>query len=549
MTRDPQPDVLIVGAGPTGLALAAQLHASGATVRLVDRQPERARESRALAIQPRTLEVLQPLGLAQQLIERGNDAVKLRIHAGERIIPVPLFDAGFRDTAYPFLLFLSQAETETVIGEHLAARGVHVERGAELVAFATNDERVTCTVRHQDGFEEHVHARYLVGCDGPRSTVRHGAQIPFTGRAYPQTFLLADLEVDGELERDTVHAYIAAAGMLFFFPLGRPASWRMLGMQPNSTATAREQQPPELSLEDAQALADSFTGGPLRLRDPVWVSEFKVHLRQATRYRAGRVFLAGDAAHVHSPAGAQGMNTGIQDACNLGWKLALAARGRADEQLLDSYHEERWPVGRDVLRFTNRPFSIATSQRTSVRLLRAHIAPRLVPLVQHLRPLRTYGLRAMSQLDIRYRHSPTVEEGRPTLRAGPQAGDRLPDGSIVRDGQRCWLHEALAGPRFHILLCGLLDAWDADRLAALREHFADLIDTHHLSRQPDPGALLDRDGNVLRRLGITHTGQYLIRPDHHIAYRSAGTDTTELAGYLARWHHGTGRADGRSFRA
>ena len=534
MTADPQPAVLIVGAGPTGLALAAQLHASDATVRLVDRQPDRARESRALAVQPRTLEVLQPLGLAQQLIERGNDAVKLQIRAGERIIPISLFDAGFRDTAYPFLLFLSQAETETVIGEHLAARGVHVERGTELVAFATNDERVTCTVRHQDGIEEHVHARYLVGCDGARSTVRNGAQIPFTGRAYPQTFLLADLEVDGELERDTVHAYIAAAGMLFLFPLGRPASWRMLGMQPRTTANERDQHPPEPSLEDAQALADSFSGGRLRLRDPVWLSEFRVHLRQATHYRAGRVFLAGDAAHVHSPAGAQGMNTGIQDACNLGWKLALAIHGRADEQLLDSYHAERWPVGRNVLRFSNRPFSIATSQRTSVRLLRAHVAPRLLPLVRHLRPLRTYGLRAMSELDIRYRHSPIVQEGRPALLRGPKAGDRLPDAHVIRDGQRCWLHEALADPSFHLLLCGPLDAWDPGPLGFLHERYAGLINTEHVSRQPDPGVLLDPDGHVLRRLAIKHTGQYLIRPDHHIAYRCAGTDTTALERYLAR---------------
>jgi 2-polyprenyl-6-methoxyphenol hydroxylase-like FAD-dependent oxidoreductase len=359
--RDGQPDVLIVGAGPTGLTLAAQLHPMGATIRLVDRQLDRVQESRALAIQPRTLELLRPLAIARALVERGNDAVELRIHAGARVVSIRLFDSGIEDTAYPFLLFLSQAETEEVINEHLTSRGVPIERGVELVGFAAGDQDVRCTLRDQNGRIEEVHARYLVGCDGAHSTVRHGTRIAFAGRAYPQTFVLADLETDGDLERDAVHAFAGAPGMLFFFPLGRPATWRMIGMRPNSAASRGKRQPTKPSLEELRAIADSFTGGALRLRDPVWLGEFSVNLRQAARYRAGRVSLAGDAAHAHSPAGAQGMNTGIQDACNLGWKLALVARGVADERLLDSYQAERWLVGRSVLRLTNRPFSIATS--------------------------------------------------------------------------------------------------------------------------------------------------------------------------------------------
>jgi 2-polyprenyl-6-methoxyphenol hydroxylase-like FAD-dependent oxidoreductase len=186
-------DVLVVGAGPTGLTLAAQLRAFGATTRIVDRQLDRVHESRALAMQPRTLEVLRGLGVAQELVGRGNDAVWVQLHASRRVVRVRLFGLGLADTAYPYLLFVSQAETEAVLNDHLAASGVSVERGVELVALDTGEDAVICTLRHRDGPTEQVHTRYLVGCDGAGSTVRRSAGIPFTGGAYPQTFTLADL--------------------------------------------------------------------------------------------------------------------------------------------------------------------------------------------------------------------------------------------------------------------------------------------------------------------------------------------------------------------
>jgi 2-polyprenyl-6-methoxyphenol hydroxylase-like FAD-dependent oxidoreductase len=347
-------DALIVGGGPTGLSLAALLRAVGASVRIVDRQRDRVHESRALAVQPRTLEVLRAVGLSQPLVDRGLRAVSLQMHLGSRVLPIPLFDVGLEDTAYPFLLFISQAETEAILNQHLAAGGVHVERPVELVAFEQDPEVVTCTLRHADGRTEQAHARYLVGCDGSRSTVRALAGIAFAGGAYPQRFALGDLEVDGELEHGTAHVFMGERGMLFFFPLGTPATWRMLGMLPSAGHA-------EVTLDDLQAMADDFSGGGLRLRDPVWVTDFRIRHQHAAHYRAGRVFVAGDAAHVHSPAGAQGMNTGIQDAWNLGWKLWLVASGVAGDALLDSYEAERWPVGRFVLRFTDRAFRVSTA--------------------------------------------------------------------------------------------------------------------------------------------------------------------------------------------
>jgi 2-polyprenyl-6-methoxyphenol hydroxylase-like FAD-dependent oxidoreductase len=530
-----RPGVLVVGAGPTGLALAAQLDALGATVRIVDRQLDRVHESRALVVLPRTLEVLRGLGVSEKLVERGNDAVQLRMHFGNKLVRTPLFDIGLEDTAYPFLLFISQAETEAVLNEHLAASGVQVERGVELVALAAEERRVVCTLRHQDGTTEQVRVGYLAGCDGARSSVRRLAGIPFEGGSYPQTFALADLEVDG-LERDAAHAFIGAPGMLLFFPLGRPASWRMGGMLPTGSgrATGRE-EPPEPSLAELQAIADAFTGGTLRLRDTVWHTYFRLHHRQAVRYRAGRVFLAGDAAHVHSPAGAQGMNTGIQDAWNLGWKLALVDQGVADEALLDSYQPERWPIGRLVLRFTDRATALATADTPVVRVIRTQMAPRFLAIVLRLPRLRAFGFRTVSQLRINYRGSPAVDEGEPGLRRGPRAGDRLPDAHIIEDGRERRLHDAVATPIYQLLLCGPAASWDDDQLAHLSERYAGLVAVHRIAREATAGVLLDDRGEAFARLGVEHAAHYLVRPDGHIAYRSGATGLDGLERYLARW--------------
>jgi len=529
--------VLVVGAGPTGLALAAQLRAFRAGFRTIDRQPDQVHESRALAIQPRTLEVLTGLGIADTLVEHGNPAVRLQMHTGTRTAQLPLFVIGMDDTAYPFLLFLSQAETENILATHLARHGVTIERGIELTGLHQHPDHVTCTLRHAGGHTETLDAEYVVGCDGARSAVRHHADIDFTGGAYPQTFVLADLAADG-LEPGAAHVYLSAAGMLFFFPLGRPAPWRLLAMRPRPDTPPPAGDEPAPSPAELRTLTDTYTNGDVWLHDPVWATYFRIHHRHATTYRADRVFLAGDAAHIHSPAGAQGMNTGIQDAWNLGWKLALTTGGAANPALLDTYQAERQPVGRNVLRFTDRAFGIATSTNPVIRVARTHIAPRLIRLAGRSRRARTAGLRTVAQLAINYRHSPAVEEGHPRLRRGPRAGERLPDAAIHVNGEPYTLHRALGAPRHHLLLTGSSDAWPTQTAALLGTPATGLVTVHRLTRESTQGALADTHGDAHARLGLDRdegTAHCLVRPDGYIAYRAQGNDLTGLYAHLDCW--------------
>jgi 2-polyprenyl-6-methoxyphenol hydroxylase-like FAD-dependent oxidoreductase len=536
-------DVLIVGAGPTGLTLAAQLHTFGLRTRLIDRLLDRTRESRALVVQARSLEILESLGLADTLVARGRTTARLQIHVdGHVAAEVRLGDIEAVDTQFPFLLFVSQAETEKVLDEYLTSVGITVEWGVELLNFQTDESGVTSAVRHGNGREEHVRVRYLVGCDGAHSTVRRGVGIPFRGDAYPQHFVLGDVEIDGPLERDSIHSFATGQGFAIFFPLGRPRSWRMIGMETNVPSVAdAEEGTSDLSLEELQLVADRSTCGQLRLYDPAWLTRFRLHHRLTAHYRAGRVFLAGDAAHIHSPVGGQGMNTGIQDAWNLGWKLALVARGVAGEALLESYEAERWPIGRFLLRTTDRIFSVfATLMSTgplSVRLLQV-VASRLMPWVVSRRRGRAFAFRAISELAIHYRKSPAVTEGQPRLRRGPKAGDRLPDASVTRDGQDTSLHQEMAGPHLNLLLCGVPERWDAAQVAALRESYGDLLKVHYLSGKAHPGDLRDGDGTAFSRLGVREAGQYLVRPDGYVGFRSSGTDLNGLFRYLARWFPG-----------
>jgi hypothetical protein len=367
--------------------------------------------------------------------------------------------------------------------------------------------------------------------------------------------MLGDVEVDGLLERDALHSFALRRGVAMFFPLGSPTTWRVIGAAVGGGRRApgrgRDRAVPhdrgeapdtsELSLEELQKVVDDATGGGLVLRDPAWLGHFRLHHRQAAHYRAGRIFLAGDAAHIHSPVGAQGMNTGIQDAWNLAWKLALVVRGTAVDALLDSYEAERWPVGRRLLQSTDRAFSLFTraiSGSAVATWLRRAVVARILPRILASSRLRAYLFHLVSQLGIRYRNSPAVTEGEPRLRVGPKAGDRLPDAKIEYNGRQTYLQQELAGANLHLVLCGARDGWDPSQAAGLTARHAGLVVTQYLTAHPSPDVLVDASARALIRLGVRSaqdSAQYLVRPDGHVGFRCAGRDLGAVTMYLDRW--------------
>ena len=536
-------DVLIVGAGPTGLALAAQLDSFGTSFRIIDRSLTPAEHSRALALQPRTLEALRPFGISAALAAAGHPARRLHLHLPDQTIPVDLADAGIEDSEFQHLLFLSQAETERALTSHLAGRRVRVERGVELQDLERLDPEdpfagVEAKIQRMDRGIERIRARYVVGADGAHSTVRSKAGMDWRGSGYPGTYVLADLEIDGA-EPDTMHSYLNEDGFLLLFPLGRPATWRLIAMKEDGDSG-------EATLESLQNIADKFAGGALSLRDPQWISTFKLSHQIAEYYQNGSVFLAGDAAHVSSPVAAQGMNTGIQDALNLGWKLSLGARGLASEELVDSYDAERRPVGQNVLNFTDRIFRLASSKNGLLKLPRTKLLPAIAPKASGSKALRTRLFRTVSQLGTQYRDSDMVDTGDSRLpaflTAGPKAGDRMPDAVVLDQGRERRLHEVLSTPGFHVLLCG--PGWPADTQLRIHDALGRLSPWLSVQRltvgsrlaAADPSEIQDVSGLAFERLGLSvrRPEILVVRPDGHIGFRSQGTDITGAVEYLNR---------------
>jgi len=365
-------DVVIAGAGPAGLTLAAALTARGVRVLLADKQAGPATTSRAAVIHARTLEVLDGLGVAGELVDQGVVVPRFTVRDRDRAL-LSIDFAGL-PTAYPFTLMLPQDRTEAVLAGRLAALGGEVRRSCELAEVEQDPDGVTATMASG----ETVRAAYLVGADGMHSRVREAAGIGFAGSAYAESFVLADVRMDWQLPRDEVMLYFAPAGLAVIAPLP--------GGRHRIVATF-DQAPEHPSLADVQALMDARgpRRQPARVREVVWSSRFRVHHRLADHYRAGRVFLAGDAAHVHSPAGGQGMNTGIQDAVALGARLAAVLRDGADGASLDAYEAQRRPVAAGVVALTDRMTRLATLRRRPLVAARNTLLPVAgrLPFVRH----------------------------------------------------------------------------------------------------------------------------------------------------------------------
>ena len=402
--------LLIVGAGPVGLTMAAELARYGVAVRIIDRAPLPTQTSKALVIWSRTLELIDRMGCTREFLDRGLPCRGGTIRSGKKVLGHATFDEV--DSPYNFALMIPQSETERLMGAQLARFGVTVERQVELIDFAESSDGVETRLRHADGREEILATPWLIGCDGAHSAVRHGAGMEFSGSPQGGDWMLADvrLEGDGSPSRDEIAIFFQPAGPFVIFPQpgGRARIVAQLGEADPKNPRA------DPTLHEVQAVADARTGGGFRVTDPIWLTAFRINERKVSAYRRGRVFLAGDAAHIHSPAGGQGMNTGMQDAFNLAWKLGMVIGGGANAALLDTYSPERSAIGEIVLRNATRLTDMATLTLPLAQQAR-DLALRFV---LGLHAVRNRFAEAMTEVDLAYSVS--------ALSVGTLGGSRMP---------------------------------------------------------------------------------------------------------------------------
>lgn len=528
-------DLLIVGAGPVGLTMALACSRYGVSYRIIDRLPAPSGLSKALAIWSAALEMLDVLGVADTFVKRAIHGRGVRISRGKRVlIEVP---AGYKlDSPFPAMLLLPQAETEKILTEALIAKGVKIERGVELVSLEQSPVSVKAGFQSNGRDSGTELFRWVVACDGAHSKIRHLLGAGFQGTALEETFVLCDAEIEGDIEADFAHLFWSADGLLAIFPVKKNV-WRVIATRPGDSLGDTDPELPEL-----QGCLDVRGPGGWILRNPTWLSKFRVSERKAASYQDGRVFLAGDAAHIHSPAGGQGMNTGMQDAFNLAWKFALIASGHGREDLLlDTYHDERSPVAEKVLRDSGRMIRSGFQKNPLARFLRDGI----VRAASHSGSIKQKIVRELSGLDISYPQGALVaddrywhEDWRPH---GFAPGRRPRDASVLRGESPVSLFQELQAPLFTLVLfSGRKPIYrDVDRLGAVRlvaSGYGDLVkvvSVWHGETAPSADWLLDRDASAHKKFGVDLPSFYLVRPDQYVALRSQPAEAVVLHEWLA----------------
>jgi 2-polyprenyl-6-methoxyphenol hydroxylase-like FAD-dependent oxidoreductase len=416
VSANAETDVLIIGAGPTGLVLALWLTHLGVRVRIIDKTAQPGTTSRALAVQARTLELYDQLGLGGTVVARSRAALAVNLWVtGKRRAHVAFGHLGAGISPYPVPVIFPQDEHERLLIEWLSQAGVQVERPAELLHFEMTD-RVMARIKRPDGTDERCRAAYIAGCDGAHSKVREQLKIGFPGGTYEHLFYVADVDATGSLMNGELHVGLDKSDFLALFPLKDPGRVRLVGAVSDQALTQRK----TLTWDDVDTRVMEWL--PIKVARVNWFSTYHVHHRVAKQFRKGRAFLLGDAAHIHSPVGGQGMNTGIGDAINLAWKLAWVLQGRAAESILESYEPERIAFAQRLVKTTDQAFTAVTSRGPIARFVRLDLVPALLPPLFSFLPMARLLFRTVSQTNVNYRKSPLSEGHTGSI----HGGDRLP---------------------------------------------------------------------------------------------------------------------------
>jgi len=519
--------VLIVGAGPTGMTAAMELARFGIPVRLVEKTSKPATTSRAVGVQARTLELFEQRGMSSQLVERGNQGIAVSAYGGGKRV----FRLEFKtiDSKYKYILFISQAETEKTLRDALERKSIKIEWKTSMISFSKTEhsDHLTAILRCSDGSLESVDCSYLISAEGAHSTVRETLGLPFEGKSLDEQYALGDFYIDGDLPDSDLHVFSSEHGFLGMFPMGNKR-YRLIASNPIS----KPSKDTEPSIEELQQLYDQRSPIPVKFHDMSWSSWFHINSRKIHHLRNGRIFLGGDSAHIHSPAGAQGMNTGIQDMINLCWKLAMVLKGQAKDDLLDTYSSDRIPVIQNVLTKTEGLTHSIGAENPVFRSVFNHLAPWFVgtDFVQHNSTER------MSQLSLNYRESPLSENhGSPgTLKAG----DRIPDlpvtllnveGSADQQPKPSTLFQLLDPSAFTLFYSNIGDPskTHAEINGTLRSwHY--LMHGHQI-------AAVQNDDDAFRHLFGSSFSILLVRPDGYVAFAGNERSIPQLAKYCDKW--------------
>lgn len=505
-------DVIIIGGGPTGLSLACQCIRHGIGFVVVEKNSTVTPFSKAIGVQARTLEVYEQIGLAQPAIERGTIANRVRLLEGGEIRgEMNLRNFGKDLSQYPFLLLLEQSKNEELLYEFIRSHGGDVRWNTELETFSQDATGVTAQIKTTSGEQQTIRGKFLVGCDGASSPVRHGLGLTFEGSTFERLFYVADARVDWDLPHDALHVCLAKEVFVAFFPMPGEHRYRVVGTFPES----KNEEQGEVVYEEIEREIKEQAKLQLELSDVRWFSLYKVHSRRVNKFSEGRCFLAGDSAHIHSPAGAQGMNTGIQDAYNLAWKLALVVKGLAGEELLDTYNEERLANAQRLLESTDRIFELAAGSHWLTSFIRTTIFPPVAGLVASLESVSKRIFPMISQIGLNYRNA-SLSEHTDEEPDDVKAGDRLP--YFLLEGRS--IFDKLKEPKFHLLMFSKRDR--GNECEEFVRNFGNLADCHVIPITERVTEIFERDDEF----------SVFLRPDNYIAFISADDPARMVEEYL-----------------
>lgn len=520
MERTINTDVLIVGAGPTGLSLACQLIRYGIKFVIIEKNESITPYSKAIGVHARTLEIYDQIGLAQNAIKQGTIASQAYLIVDGKIRgEIEFSNIGQGLSPYPFVLLLEQSKNEKLLYDYMQSHGKNVLWKTELENFSQVSEGVRASVKTADGKSQIIEANYLVACDGPKSLVRHTLGLSFKGSTFERSFYVADAQIDWNLHHNALHICLSKDSFVVFFPLKGEKRYRIVGVFPQEFSKDEG----NILYEEIERRIKDEAKFELNIHDIEWFSTYKVHTRRVNKFFEGRCFLAGDSAHIHSPAGAQGMNTGIQDTYNLAWKLALVIQGNANEKIFATYNDERGENAKRLLQTTDRMFEIAAGSNWFLSFLRMKVLPLIAKQLINLNLVKKFIFPLLSQIGINYRRSSLSQHG-DDRNFKIKAGDRMP--YFLIDGNS--IFDKLQQPKFHFLV--FANAED-DFQALKREfesQFAGLIEFVDIKFNP----------TVSEIFGTKKYFCVLVRPDNYIGDISTEISLQKVHDYLSQNHIG-----------